>query len=378
VRRALRLLPILALSTAVLSCSDMPTAPKAPKAPVIVSGVISDRDGGLLPGVYVAFRNIDIPPGQPNLPPIYSNTNAAGAFQVKLAEGHYEVLVQPPYNSGIPAATIPSLEVKGAETTFNYRFLGTRLSGNITGPGGSLLQDSQVWASSYSGNAYATSSSVNGHYSLLLPPGTYNLQVTSGYYSGGLPNLYFDATISTADTTMDFALTGNEMTVKVTLRGTAPLVAANVSAQAQGEGIYANSQTDLGGIAKLYLPSSTYTITVGPPYPSIVGPIINTVSISGDTPLSVDFSGVEWHGTLRRTADNAPLPFAWVSAREHGSSNRYASSFTDASGAFNLIVLPSVLYDFRVSYPALSTNPYVVPNVSSVADSIFDVLINAP
>ncbi len=101
-----------------------------------------------------------------------------------------------------------------------------------------------------------------------------------------------------------------------------------------------------------------------------------TLSISGDTPLAVDFSGIEWHGTLRRSADNAPIPSGWVSAVEQGSYYRNASSVTDADGTFSLIVLPGLRYDFQVTLPGFYST-YTVPNVSSVADSTFDLLVPA-
>jgi hypothetical protein len=241
------------------------------------------------------------------------------------------------------------------------------------------LSNALVQINSYSGDVWATAAPTNGHYSILVPSGTYNVRVEAMPYESGLPRYSLDASIGIADTTIDFALTGNIVTASVTLRGSTALAGAQVSAQSQSMGINASMRTDLNGTAVLYLPAATYSIAVSPPLLNIVGPEQTTLTVASDLSLDIDFAVIEWRVTLRRQADNAVLPFLGISAEEQGIVYRYAHTTTDANGAFTIMVRPGVPYLLHVTY--LSSGAYTVitvPNVSSAADSTFDLLIDVP
>jgi hypothetical protein len=82
--------------------------------------------------------------------------------------------------------------------------------------------------------------------------------------------------------------------------------------------------------------------------------------------------------TLRRAADNSVYPSANVNAIELGSGH-HASARTDPVGRFQLIVRPDVGYDLRIDLPSPNQpSTFYIPNVSSTADSTFDLVIDAP
>jgi hypothetical protein len=127
----------------------------------------------------------------------------------------------------------------------------------------------------------------------------------------------------------------------------------------------------------LYLPSGGYSFIAYSPDGSIVGPEDGYWSISGDASIPIDFPGTRWDVTLRRTADNAALPFTSIRAVEIGS-NRSASATSDLLGKCRMFVRPDLGYDLHVISSISGIPIFVVPNVSSTADSTFDLFVDLP
>lgn len=344
---------------------------------VTVEGTITDREGAAIVGSLVSFRaKIDLPGTYP--PQHYTQTDANGAFTLQLASGVYEVWIQPPYPGGVPQVSIPKFEVKPSGTRLDYRYSGTRITGEITGLGGSPLASASLSASSYQGGNYVSVYSSGGNYSILVPPGSYDIQVSSNGSQNGLPRLELNLNVGTADTLIDFALTGNEVRVAVTLQGSAPLGGSYVSARSSAMGVYASAQAGLDGTAVLYLPDGGYDFTATPAYRHIVGPVSGYWPISGAFQTAIDFPGIEWNVTLRRTADLSALPFVPIGIAEIGS-NRYANATSDGLGRFQLIVRPDAGYDLAMAVQNSGSWAYfTVPNLSSTADSTFDLLVDVP
>jgi hypothetical protein len=368
------LLPaLIVILSGVISCSDMPTAPRGN---VAVEGLLTDRDGAAMRGATVVFLLL---PTSQQLPTQISNyvyTDAGGAFNIALPPGIYEVQILPGYQSGTPRVKIPKFEAKGSHVRLDYHFTGARITGKITGPAGTPLSAASVDAYSVPPSISASSQLVNGRYSLLLGPGDYDFYIHSAGYNDGLPVLEYEVAVSAADSALDFVLTGNRVTTMVTLRGAAPLAGAQVTALSGATGVYANARTGLDGIVVLYLPSGGYSYTVYPPFDYIAGPETGYWPISGDGPFTIDFDRVQWDVTLRSATDSSVIASAYVSASELGS-NRYANAFTDPVGKFQILARPGQGYDLRVGSPfSNGSGISTIPNVSSAADSTFDLFVN--
>lgn len=369
----------IAILSGVLSCSDMPTAPivaPAPPGTITVEGTITDRDGPPLGNTLLAFRLLPLSPNQPNFG-LTAFTNASGVFQIALAPGAYDVQIQPGYQSGLPDVRGLKLEVKAGGSRFDYRYSGTRVAGDVTGPGGALLADAYITAVSTSEQIYVSVTTVGGHYSMLLPHGEYELYAEAAIYNSGIPSLEFEADIAASDTLIHFALTGNVVTATATLGGSTPLPNVLVEAQSDAIGVRARAVTRLDGTAVLYLPSGGYSFTTYTPDGSIVGPETGYWSISGDASIPIEFPGTRWDVTLRRTADGSALPFASIYAREIGA-NHYARTSGDLFGKFRLFVRPDLGYDLQIGSSISGVPTFIIPNLSSTADSTFDIFVDAP
>jgi hypothetical protein len=371
------ILPALALLlSSVVSCSDMPTAPKIPPAPpgdVNVEGVIRDRDGPVLANTTLTFRHFPVSASQPS-PAFRAATDLNGAFRIALAQGPYDVRISPDYESGLPPVTIPKFEVKGG-SRLDYRYSGTRVAGDVTGPGGASLSDATIYA--ISTEVGVSVRAVNGHYSMLLPPGEYDFYSDSGLYESGIPSIEVEANISASDTLIHFALTGHVVTVTATLGAGTPLPNVQIYAESNPIGVRAVAHSRLDGTATLYLPSGGYSFNAYSYESGIVGPETGYWSISGDASIPVDFPGTRWDVTLRRTSDGAALPFASIIADEIGTF-RHASTSSDIYGKFRLFVQPNAGYDLQIGSPNFGASTIVVPNVSSTADSTFDLYVDVP
>jgi len=210
---------------------------------------------------------------------------------------------------------------------------------------------------------------------MLLPRGAYEFYGDPGSNGSGIPTIELHANISTSDTMVDFALTGYAVTATITLGGSTPIPNVQLHAGSDAIGVHASATTSLDGSAVLYLPSGGFSFTAYSSDGSIVGPETGYWSISGDTSIPIVFPGTRWDVTLRRSLDSSPIPFTSISASEIGS-NRSALTASDLFGKFRLFVRPNEGYDLRIG-PLYSPGA-TIPNVSSAADSTFDLYVDIP
>lgn len=361
----------LILLIGVISCSDTITAPT--KA-ITVTGVIRGRDGAPMPDAFLTFRESSVT--RPPFPvPSYLRSDANGEFRVSLVPGVYDINIEPAYNSGYTGVTLQKTEFGPTKTRLDYTFTGIMISGVVTGPTGALLTGASVNATSVGYAYYAWAQTTNGQYRMFVPQDGYTLVAQYGY-NVGIPTRTIPLQLSAADTTIDFALTGNEVRVSVSLEGGAPLQGANIAAHSSVTGIDASNRTGIDGTATLYLPDGDYLYSASPPDLSIVSPVVGHWLISGAGSASITFPGTRWDMTLRRASDNAPLGFANVSANEVGAE-RYAQTSTDASGHFQFFVRANTGYTFSVYLSGTNVQLFV-PYLSSTADSTFDVVVDPP
>lgn len=369
-RRVIALLTIVIPLVGILSCSDMPTAPRTT---LPIEGSVLDRDGAPMSSVGVYFYPTVGPSGFTN----YAFTDARGAFKISLLEGDYQVRIASGYYSGYPDAVIPKFTVNRSKPRLDYKFSGTKISGDVTGLGGTPLTGARIACDSGSFETSVSTVSTDGHYSLFVPPGAYYFYVDPPDPNGGMPSLRLQAQVASGDTTMNFSLSGDPVTATATLNGT-PVSGVYLEAHSTASDIGASARTSLDGTAVLYLPAGNYYYFAYAPTPNIAGPVQGLLSIPGDTSIPIALPGTKWSITLRRASDNAPIPSVYIRATEILNSAT-ASASADPLGRFQLGVRPNVGYALEIDYPYPSqAGPFFVPYVASTADSTFDLVINAP
>ena len=358
----------------VLSCSEIPTAPRL--GSVLVSGRITDRDGPPIPGLRVALESQPNGLGIPTQ--TVKTTDADGRYSMKLAEGVYRVRLEPAFGAGYPGVTLNEIKIGASGATIDYRYTGVRVSGSVTGPNATSLPDAIVSTFGLSGGEYFYASGVNtgGSYSMLIPSGVYEFYASSGGYDSGLPQIHSSNVPVASDTTIDFSLTGFAVTATMLVGGGAPMMGAIF--QATGSAADAVTRTGLDGTATLYLPAGSYTLRASPYPQNIAGPRTVTRTIQGDDALTFDFSGPRWDVTIRRASDDTALAGAWAFFRDAGH-NEGVSVTTDSFGRASCLMRPGTPYDLTIVWPQGNTyGEALFSNLSSAADTTFDFSVSVP
>lgn len=390
-RRLFALAPIVALAT-TLSCSEMPTAPRAM---VTVTGQIIDRDGPGIEQVYIQFYSLDprdnvpgpiypevasgalLGPSAPRSPSANGSTvtDGNGRYRITLAAGRYRVFLDP--TRGYPFVELPTIDIRPGHPEVNYRYTGVRISGTLQGPAGATIQEGRVAVFRLpegDGDFTAAQSDLlSGRYSILVPPGTYRLLASPSYMGIGFPTLRIEPLVVASDTTLDLTLDGHLVTGTVRGQNGAPLDRISIRADSYTNLVSTFSRSD--GTYAMYLPTDVYTMQLRPwDAHFIASREYPPVSVTGPMTLDFDMSGVEWTGTVRWTLDSSAVADAYVGVSEIG---KYfgASAHTDASGQFRLIVKPNTYYRLFVGY---SGGAEEIGNVATTADSTFNLYVEGP
>ena len=363
-------LVLLAISAAVVvSCADFPTKPLET---VTWMGRILDRDGAPLPGVQVFF----LASGTSSYD--YVLGDSQGVFTANLIEGAYRVIVFPNGLTGYPNHDLGVLDIRKGTPPLEYRYSGALVSGTVTGPGGAGLAGARVSVLGH-GGYYLTAailSSSTGSYSLVLPPADYGF-TASPPNGPGIPRRSFEASVSTADTTIHIDLGGHEIRYAATLNGSTPLSGAEISAEATGLQVgYVTAANETGpdGRTTLFLPESDYRVFVAPSRTGgtvIWGEEI-LQSVSGPIDIPIDLLRVRWDLTLRWSGNGAPIPFARIIPHELPAGG-YGNLTADYLGRAHLWVRPQHSYELTIR--DASNSESWTTSIPAGADSTFDLLV---
>ncbi len=380
-RAALRSwLGVALLAALSISCSELPTQPLRL---VTVTGVILDRDGAPLQYVRVDFQNSERIPEYFNGPLdphyfAYPITDANGFYSAQVYEGPYTVGILAPQGSGYPYEVRLSARLAPGRAHVDYRYEGVRIHGRIYGPDGSRITGTGTYAfgsTAGGGSSWIYARDWGAGFSMLVPPGVYAFE--PGAPSGtGIPFRVFRGYTIAADTTLEFHLDGFAVSGAVTGPDGEALAGVDVIAQSSDAGCDDISGADGGYL--LHLPAGRYqwrVISSGS-LSYIASRGFAATSVTGPAQYDFAMGGVRWSGTVRVLPDSVPARGYEVSAGSNQVWSRsYASTRTDSSGAFRLVV-PAGLYQLRFANGATSEPHWYLDNVIAAGDSTLDVLLD--
>ncbi|MGE5180358.1 MAG: carboxypeptidase-like regulatory domain-containing protein [Bacteroidota bacterium] len=374
-RRAILILALAGLSMALVSCADMPTAPRAT---VQVTGTILDRNGTGIQAAYVWFA--DKAPHSKGTHPaeFFAVTDLNGAFSASLPEGQYLIVISPPGFSAYAPTFLESQTIGRAGLRLDYRFNWVRVAVHPTISGGQTAKELavQVYPDYSLGFIWSQDMRLAGtDREVFVPPGTYRMEMALTGTGYGYVYQYRTVQV-TADTTMDVSFSGYAVTTHVTGPGGAPVQGGEIYASSDN-GV-AHARLDANGAAILYLPAGTYRFSAYAATSNVMGRVLPGVAVNGDASLNFDLSGTKWSGVVRRVSDGAPLGNMGVVAKT--SDNHGAYYYTNSDGAFDLVVQPGRLYTFAVIDGQNGNVLYRAYSVPAGADSTFDITVdpNAP
>jgi hypothetical protein len=373
--RRLALAAALALLAAgVISCGNMPTAPKAM---VHLMGTVTDRNGAPIQAVYLDF--LEVGPYPQPLPLYYPRTPGAifvhavtdlnGRYAADIPPGKYWLWIIAPSSTAY-APILVDKEVRAGDTRYDYRFRHVRLAIRPTLSGGQSPGDTYASARTDDYVIGSNARHAGDELEMFVPPGAYHVSVGAWGAGFGYPNQNFDVRVA-ADTTIDVAFGGSPVTAHLTGPGGSALPGY---VYANSEASQASAETDANGTAVLYLPNGGYSMGAQAKDETIQSREIPYVPITGVASVDFNLDGTHWSGTLRRNSDGAPLAGVALTVRSIGTEGERAYGETDPNGAFHFVVRPNWGHTIAVE----SGYWGFFDDVVAGADSTFDLVIPDP
>ncbi len=350
---------------------------------VTLTGVVRTEAGVAVGNVDVDF--IDECSGD-NVFLASDHTAADGTFSISIAAGTYDVHFIPPVGSTTCAADLQSVVVSvsaslGTITLHPGRLVsGTVLTPSLGAAAGvdlkfvDTIADHRVFLSK-------TVTDVAGHYSVRVPPGTYDVDFRPAAGSAFADAERLNLVVGTGDIAglSDVLTTG--FVVTGTVRGQSNSKLKNVDIDlfddCTGRRIpNAHDNTDVNGVFSVIAPAGSYTLAIDPPVcDGVESTRLNGIVIAGATALGTFTlkAAVSVSGTI---LDPNGLPLAGakvkfydvtaVGAPRQGASN----DRTDVNGQFDILV-PDNTYDVNIEPPVgVNALVYHINNLTTGAGGI--------
>jgi hypothetical protein len=350
--------------------------PTAPQPLVHYSGTIIDSKGRVISGGYLTFK-ADTRPANAITRFEIADIDSSGSFRVDLYPGSYHVRWENLFTSGVyddNQDTGRTIAVSAEHPTLEWIVDGILVRGAVLDPSGAPLDSVGVYAASNRFDAWTRT--VQGGYELLLSPDTYSFSV-SPRYASGLPGGTFGPFSVATDTTIDFQLTGVELTGTVRGPASNPLSAAAVEALGTTYSLV-QARTDGSGAYRMYLKPQAYRFMIRPAETWILPHLTPQVTIATAGSMDFDLTDTQWTGLVVRSDTAIPVPDAKVRATLVADSfGRYAEATTDAAGQFRLHVEPGREYELVAKLDPLES---AVLSRMAGADTSFalEILVPAP
>ena len=254
---------------------------------VTLSGRVTDAAGNAVSGVRVSLERL---PGY-----IYidgQDTDGTGAYRFSVTPGRYLLKV---WAQGPLIAHQRELSLSTNATQNIVLETGVTLSGQVTGPGGQPPPGVYLSVRNDAGQGISFAWTDDGHYSLGIPAGTYQIDVVSEDFI----DRRLEEVAVIQDTVLNITLdSGALLEGKVVDDGGQPVsdaqVCAHLSTEQWWEGFCTGSE--LGGLFQLRVVPAEYVVTIRPVFPL------------RSTRLRLEVSG-EGVTDLVLTVSRDPIPF---------------------------------------------------------------------
>jgi hypothetical protein len=318
----------------------------------LLDGYVRDSTGTGLPDI-----DLNITDEITGLPLYISgdNTDEEGYYDLIVPSGRFTIIYRRVGGGRLVPVELGGVNISGDTSIDVVMSTGFFVSGLVTGPGGEPVAGADLDAEdSFSGIKIYTpgdNTDNNGHYQLLLPPGTYDINVAPDPSERLLPGIVYLFPVY-HDTTLNFSLESGFL-----LSGTVTDpddngvfdVDLDIINPADGTELFTPSDnTDSSGVYNIVIPPGVFDIDYKPrAVPPYLAPFdLNDVVVSGDLVRDVTLSyGVLVSGTVHDTR-NRPVSSVDIDARDTVDLDDIplVGDFTDSSGSF-ATVLPIGTYD---------------------------------
>ncbi len=334
------------------------TALADPTAAFQLTGRVVDPDGAPVVDVDLDLENLET--GSTLVTP-NDNTDSHGRFALEVPSGFYRVLFEPP--AGLPLAphVVPRLQIAG-NITLDIRLpRGIGLAGRITGPDGLGVADVDLDVFDRAlrvklptpGGTDRTNAL--GFYSLLVPPGTYDMQADPPLAAMLASSRVDSLVIDQEDVIINVQLqSGWLLSGTVRAPGGRPVAGIDLDATDLESGAnvpLGNDKTDAEGRYALVLRGGRYKVEIQPPPATRLVSVVEEITCDANRTLDLTLSsGFLVEGRVRdpswQPVEAANLDFKDVVS---GQVMPTPSDFTNLRGDY-AVVLPQGSYDV-IAFP---------------------------
>ncbi len=324
------------------------------------------------------------------------DSDSAGFYDVLVPTGTYMVLYRPVLdtlcgNAGPIAPYFPQrvydVIVDTSDVIINVVLeSGYYVSGTVTGPGGVPVVDADLDADdSFTGERLITpgdNTNSAGYYDFLVPPGTYDINVTPLFSDGLVPQIVYGVVVN-GPTTLDFTLEFGDVLSGTVLNPAGdgiPDVNLDVLDYNTGLKLFTpHDYTDQSGYFQMILSNGLYNMEIEPPQSvRLSGTLIDSLVFSSDTSIIAQLDTGMYVSGIVTDSTGAGLPDVHLF-----SFNATTGDFVFASGnktdsiGFYDIFIPPNTYNLVYKPDSLSGIPdsVILSNVPVFSDTVINVSI---
>jgi len=278
-------------------------------------------------------------------------TAADGSYRAVLKPGIYVMEIRPPEQTGLPCQWTDNVELNEDKTLDIILKKGVIISGKVTDANGKPLTNAHilVWRGQMKFGCAGGTTSADGVYRIVLPPGTYTLNVEP-IKGSGLPRETIKSVQVKEDMTLDIKLKSTILTLsgRLTDSDGKPVNNAEIKIHSKDGGGVVGVWTAADGSYSVTLQSGAYVLAIRPPEGSgLLHQWTDDVKLTGDKTLNITLKkGVILSGKVKDTHGNSVA--SWVFTHARGSEPIQSwKSKTSADGVYR-IVLPAGIYTLSV------------------------------
>ncbi|MCH7877736.1 MAG: carboxypeptidase regulatory-like domain-containing protein [candidate division Zixibacteria bacterium] len=314
------------------------------------------------------------------------NTDITGFYDIVLATGEYDIIYRPVSGEPLITVELPTLTIT-ADTTINVTMLpAITLSGFVRGPGGAPVFNADLdavdVATGLKLDTPNDNSDILGFYSIILPPGVYDIDVEPLLVDRLVPEEVQNVTV-TVNTTLNFQLEAGVLDSGVVTGPFAQIVAnvdIDMEREITGEDIFLSpDQTNIAGIFAFISPLGTFTVDFQPPLLTKLAPVRFTgVTFVNDTSFNISLiAGLSVTGLITNSTA-VPVIDVDIDAKDPvtGIGVPLLGDFTDAAGLFGTVIAPGT-YNFEIEPPfARRLVPVILPSLTLSIDTALSVSLD--
>jgi hypothetical protein len=315
------------------------------------------------------------------------DTDEFGYYDVLVPAGLYRILYRPIAGQPFVPVQLFNVEIV-ADTTIDVELPGGYyIQGTVTGPNGPVVNADMDADDSFTGERIYTvgdDTDGNGQYQIVVPPGTYDINVTPQIFDRIVPEIQYGIVVNN-NIVLNFNLVAGSIlsgTVERSGGSGVPGVDIDVFHYSNGIKLFTpDDNTDQLGFFQIVLPHGNFNIEVEPPASlRLASAYYENFAFNGDNSIAAVLDTAMYVTGTVIDSVGGPVPF--VSVNSHTSSGGVyvfaPGNKTDSTGFYDILIPPDT-YDLIYRPDSLLglLDSAVYLNVPVFSDTTINVILGS-